>query len=386
MKKTISVLLALIMLLSCSPVLLGVAFADDSTLVTFPESREFEFEPMNELLSGYNYVIPDGVTMTVPVGKTLYVPNSCTLTVQRGGELVLAEENGQYGEIIVSQSGNLTVDGTIVGAEHVTGSGIRQAQIRFPSLAQVGLKDTDQSYVRVWYATSTSGNAYENITPGFSYLRVPDEGADIYCPLNTYLYIIADIVKDGDELNKKYDDSLMNVYLNRVSVDYAGESHRTYLQSAGDITYSGWTNDDAFLRTYRVSLPSGTGYTVYGRDGEEGTAYVKWGKPFAFRVEVDDDYQMSSTTMDVYIYNGYGIVNYDYNNPNQGTTTPSTPDASGYYYIPAVDSDMTVYVSMLSITDEQVTKVGGILQTVRSIFEMIINFFRQIANTFGIGG
>ena len=95
---------------------------------------------------------------------------------------------------------------------------------------------------------------------------------------------------------------------------------------------------------------------------------------------------MSGTTMEVYIYNGYGVVEYNYNDPNQQTVRPSLPDANGYYTIGSVTKDHTVYVSMLSIDDATVTKVGGILQTVRSIFEMIINFFRQIANAFGIGG
>lgn len=273
-----------------------------------------------------------------------------------------------------------------MGTENVSGSGVMQAQIRFPSLELMGLKDADGSYIRVWYASSASGNAYENVTPNFSYLRVDDGGANVYCPLNSYLYIKADIVKDGDEINIKYDDALMDVFLNHVSVDYAAESHRTFLQCAGDITYSKWTNDDKFLKTYRISLPQTTSYTVYGRDGEEETAYVKYGMPFSFRVEIDEDYQMSGTTMDVYIYNGYGVVSYDHNDPNQGTTAPSKPDASGYYNIPSVRSDYTVYVAMLNIPDKTVTKVGGILQTVRSFFEMIINFFRQIANAFGIGG
>ena len=134
----------------------------------------------------------------------------------------------------------------------------------------------------------------------------------------------------------------------------------------------------------RILLNSGTGYTVYGRDGEEGTAEIKWGKPFTFRVEFDDDYQMSATTADVYIYNGYGVVNYD--TDTSETTLASKPDASGYYTIPAVQGDYTIYVNMLAIPDDKVTQIGGILQTVRSVFEMIINFFRQIANIFGIGG
>ena len=377
MKKTISVLLALIMLLSCSPILLGTVFAA-GTNITFDTSGDMA----DNLRSGYRYTIPSGVTMTVPADVTVSIPLSTTLTVEEGGKLIF---NGTINVAGTSSAyGTLDVKGTIVNVEDnniSTGKyGVAQAHVRFPSLATVGLADC----IEVWYATSTSGNAYENQTPGFTYVKVSDDGADIPLPLNQYLYIKADIIKDGDYTNQKYDDGLMNVYLNGVPIPYAAESHRTMLVSAGDITYSRWANDDAFLKTYRISLTSGKGYTVYGREGEEGTAYIKWGQPFSFRVEVDEEYQMSGSTLEVYLYNGYGIV--DYNHDTSQTVHPMTPDASGYYKIPAVISDYTVYVSMLSIDDATVTKVGGILQTVRSIFEMIINFFRQIANAFGIGG
>ena len=380
MKKSLSVFLALIMLLSCCPVLFGLAFAA-GTQITFDEDGTFTEDNLKQ---NFTYTIPEGVTMTVPANFSLHIPLNCTVKVEKGGKLVI-DENG---ELLISgtetSAGVLDVAGTIVGAENIsTGKyGVAQAHVRFPSLVSVGLSDC----IDVYYATSESGNAYEDLTPGFTYAKVSEDGADIPMPLNRYLYIKADIIKDGDLVNVKYDDGLMKVFLNRVEVPYAAESHRTMLVSAGDITYSRWTSDDAFLKTYRITLPKGTGYTVYGRDGEEDTAYIKFGKPFTFRVEIDEDYQMSGTTMEVYIYNGYGIVNYDHNDPSQGTVLASTPDASGFYTIPAVKNDYTVYVSMLSIPDEKVTQIGGILQTVRSIFEMIINFFRQIANAFGIGG
>lgn len=382
MKKTISILLALIMLLSCSPVLLGVAFAD-GTIYTFDASGNFTDD---NLLNGCIYKIPDGVTMTVPDNFSLHIPLNCTLLVEEGGTLKIEDK----GEILISGNetsyGTLTVEGTIIGAEgnHIsTGNyGLAQARVRFPSLVSAGLKDC----IDVWYATSKSGNAYENVTPDFTYTKVSEDGAVVYLPLNQYFYVKADIIKDNDYANIKYDDGKMNVFLNRVPIEYAAESHRTLLVDAGVISYSSWTRDDDFLKSYRITLPTGTGYTVIGRDGEEGEAVIKYGQPFSFRVEIDEDYQMSGSTLEVYIYNGYGVVNYDFNDPNQGTIRPSTPDASGYYTIPAVVNDYTIYVSMLSIDDGMVTKLGGILQTIRSVFEMIINFFRQIANTFGIGG
>lgn len=397
-KKTLSVILAVIMLLSCCPVLLGVAFAEDK-IVTYNESGEFEAD---NLKNGYTYIIPSGVTMTVPDNFTLHIPINCTLHVQEGGKLDIKDT----AEVIVSGNnettyGTLLVDGIIVHSENVAPGKYGQAkvQIRFPSLAREGLQDI----IRVWYANSTSNNAYENLTSGFTYVRVDDAGQNVYVPLNQYLYIKAEIIsevpaniKDDPVLMaewlkaKKWDDAKMNVYLNRVNVPYAAEAHMVQAVSAGNITYSAWTDPDKFLKDCRILLNAGTGYTVYGRDGEEGTAVVKWGMPFSFRVEFDEDYQMSSTTADVYIYDGYGVVSYNndptgVNNVN-AYTLEAKPDASGYYTIPAVKGDYTIYVNMLAIPDEKVTQIGGILQTVRSVFEMIINFFRQIANMFGIGG
>ena len=209
-KKTISVILALIMLLSCSPLLLGTAFAE-GTIITFDESGTFEAD---DLRSGYNYVIPSGVTMTVPEGLELNIPLNSVLKVEEGGKLIV------NGLIRVSGSatafGTLTVDGIIVHGENVSVGmyGLAQALVRFPSLVSAGLADC----IDVWYATSTSGNAYENLTPDFTYINVNEDGANVYLPLNQYFYVKADIIKDGDYANIKYDDALMNVYLNGVDI------------------------------------------------------------------------------------------------------------------------------------------------------------------------
>ena len=375
MKKVLSVFLAAMLLLSCSPLLLGLGFAEDPPY-TFDTDETFISS--SELVSGKTYIVRSGVTVTVPDDLTVYVPNNCMLKVEEGGTLVV-ENNGS---LIVEKNGHLKIDGNLIGAENVSGQGEIVALVRFPSLSREGLQD----YVKIYYASSQNEDPYEDVQSNFTAIAVDDAGQDIYCPLNRYLFIKADIIKDGDLMNEKYDDGLFKVYLDRVEMPYAAEYHRLKLVDSHSVSYSKWTSDSDFLKTYRVKLSSGAGYTVVGRDGEEGEALIKYGSPFKFRLEIDEDYQMSGTTADVYIYNGYGVVNYDHNDPNQGTVKASTPDASGYYTIPAVIHDYTVYVSMLSIPDDKVTQIGSILQTVRSIFEMIINFFRQIANAFGIGG
>ena len=371
MKKTMSILLAAVMLLAFLP----AVFATPITDINFDE--DYTFSNSDELLSGYDYTVNPGKTVTVPAGVTLYIPENGSLTISRNATLEVA------GSIVVMETGRLTVNGAITGdASKITGAGTREVEIRFPSLSSAGWASTD---LEIWWAYSESGNANENQINGFTFTKVPAAGKNVYCPLNTYIYVKADITRDGALSEIKYDDNLLGVTMNGIDMPIRAEQvHFTKIKTSGTVAYSSWTNEDDYLKTYKISLTSGTGYTVIGQDGEYETAYVKYGLPFSFKVEIDENYSMVEDTLEVYIYNGYGVVNY---NPAPGTTvTPTQPDAAGNYTIPFVNSDYTVYVSMLPMDDDMTTKVGGILQTIRTVFEMIINFFRQIVNAFNIGG
>ena len=139
-----------------------------------------------------------------------------------------------------------------------------------------------------------------------------------------------------------------------------------------------------FLNTYRIDLPNKEGYTVYGREGEVGatdqTVYLKYGKPFSFRVEIDPAYDKSPYK--VYIVSGYGWTNMDTDTILKDLQ-PAQPDSDGYYTIPSVESDYTVFVIGV-IENATVEKVGGIFEQVKSIFEMIRKFFAQFLAMFGI--
>ena len=139
-----------------------------------------------------------------------------------------------------------------------------------------------------------------------------------------------------------------------------------------------------FLNTYRIDLPNKEGYQVVGREGELGatdqTVYLKYGKPFSFRVDIDPAYDKSP--YQVYIVSGYGWTNMDTSTILQDLE-PAQPDSNGYYNIPSVESDYTVFV-MGVIENATVEKVGGIFEQVKSIFEMIRKFFAQFLALFGI--
>ena len=367
MKKTLAVLLTVCMMFAFVPF---IAFAATDPIALDPAS------PIYSLESNKEYVIPSGVTYVVPAGTRLYVGENSKLTVAEGGSLMIDKDGG----VTVYPTGELYVDGAISNADKIDNKGTAMAKITFPSLYDCNL----QGDITVSYAFSYSGSAYDDITGGtISYTHVSDDGESIYAPLNQYLYIIAHIIEPVADRDK-FDDALMKVRLNNVEIPYTQGNHHTLLGTSGTISYSTWTNDDDFLNTYRIDLPNKEGYQVVGREGELGatdqTVYLKYGKPFSFRVDIDPAYDKSP--YQVYIVSGYGWT-------NMGTSTilqdlePAQPDSNGYYNIPSVESDYTVFV-MGVIENATVEKVGGIFEQVKSIFEMIRKFFAQFLALFGI--
>ena len=346
------------------------AFAEDTVVLT-----QDNLPANGALLSNTVYTIENGTTVTVPADLTLQIVNSCTLTVAEGATLKL------QGTCIVHEGGKLIVDGSIENADKITNHGEATAKVTFPNLQSVGLKDI----IEVSYAVSYSGSAYDDIdATSLQYTPVAAEGEAVYLPLNQYVYIIAHIIEPVANRDK-FDDALMKVRLNGVEIPYTQGNHHTLLTTGGTISYSQWTNDDAFLNTYKIDLPSTReGYAVYGREGEIGatdkTVYLKYGKPFAFRVDIDEAYDKSPYK--VYIVPGYGWTNMDTSTILDGID-PAQPDANGYYNIPSVEGDYTVFVLGV-IANEKVEKIGGIFEQVKSIFEMIRKFFAQFLALFGI--
>ena len=370
MKKTLSVFLALCMIFAFVPFF---AFAEGTAeVLTQDQLPEIDYA----LRSGHDYVIESGSTITIPADKTLQVSNGATLYVAPNATLTL------MGGCIVHQQGSLKVDGNLTNADKITTYGEAVAKITFPSLETAGLLGK----LEVSYASSYSGSAYDDLEPGtLSYTKVDCDytAQEVYVPLNQTLYIVAHIVEPVADRDK-FDDSLMKVRLKGVEIPYTQGNHHTLLTTAGDISYSQWTNDNDFLNTYKIDLPNKEGVSVYGREGEVGstdtTVYIKYGKPFSFRVDLDDAY--SKSPIEVYIVAGYGWTNMD-TSTILADLEPAKPDADGYYTIPSVQSDYTVFV-MGVIANETVEKVGGIFEQVKSIFEMIKKFFAQFLALFGI--
>lgn len=373
MKKTLAIVLSMVMLLCCIP--FSVASA---ATVTFDESGMLGSS--TEFTSGTEYIIPSGVIMEIPSGNNLYIPTGVTLTVKEGGRLDV------NGSIVVLSGGKLKVEGKLNGASSVAvnDGGSATALIRFANLNTIGgLVESGKSKINVSYGYSSSGNIYEDLEGSIVYSTVPVAGMKAEVPINQYLYIKAEIV-EPDPTYDKFDDSLMNVYLNGVGVPYAQGTHHTLVTTSADVSYSSWINDEQFLNTFNIYLPTGEGYTVYGREGEQSadgeTVKLKYGQHFSFKVEIDPEYDMSS--YEVYVYNGYGWTNLDTSTLLKDIA-PAVPDEYGYYHINEIKGEHTIYVVGV-VKNETLLMVGDILDMVRNIFEMITEFFKELVALLGI--
>ena len=403
MKKTLAIMLSVIMLLGCLPFVVNAAY-DPTVSGTLENPTEF--------ISGTNYTIGGvdnegnqlNVTKTVKAGVTFIIPNNSTLTVEPGSNLVVSSDAGiiimnnaklvikqgaklnALDDIIVYDGGKLEVYGHLYGATNITvnGTGEAKAQVRFPALGTTSglIDENNEPRIKVFYGSSKNGNIYEDQQGTVAFEEVPASGKTTMLPINQYMYIKAEIVEDEEPFDK-YDDSLMNVYFNGVGVPFTQGSHHTILSTSGDITYGRWVSDEYFLNSFNVYLPTGEGYTVYGREGEQSadgeTVKLKYGQSFSFKVEIDPEYDMSA--YEVYVYNGYGWTDLDTSTILKDIA-PAKPDKYGYYTIDRITGEYTIYVVGV-VKNETLLMVGDILDLVRNIFDMITGFFNEILAFFG---
>ena len=367
MKKTLSVILAVLMLACYVP------FVYAANQYTFTESAEFTSS--DQLADNTEYIIPDGVTMTVKAGKTLFVPSNTRITVQKGGTLNVA------GTLAVLAHGSIWCAGNIDHSSHISledDTAAVMVEFRFPNLSNDEIRLADKITVSCTY-----DGMDESADP-----NIPVGGKSFYVPLDAEVKIDAHII-EPDGTHDKFDDSLLKVKFNNVGLSYvtgptAGTGYYTTVATTGgDISYTRWTNDNDFLTTKKIILPSGEGYEVKSRfpvtKTEDGVIVVKYGDPFSFYVELDEAYDMSN--YEVYIHDGYGWMLITA--PNN---VAAQPDDYGYYNIPAVEGDITVTVTGV-MKNETITLIGNLLETFRNIFNMLKEFFASFKELFsGFGG
>lgn len=353
MKKTLAIILCAVMLLASIPVM---SFAAETTVKA------------NETLT-----IKSGETYTVKSGDTLYVANKGAIVVEKGGKLVV------NGDILTYTGSDVYIEGTLIGADNISGSGDVVVEVRFDQLDKYVTTDGAVT-VSYAFADTVSGDVNKEIT--YDSLAA-DKPFSVYVPLNSYLFIKAEVGKDEEDQlgHNKYDDSLYNVYMNGSVVTFGDGNHYVQLTTGADITYDKWKGYNAYLSTFPVYLPSGDGYTVFTKTGEKDTVKVKYGTPMSFYVEIAEEYDMSQ--YEVYIYNGYGWTGLD-TSTLLGKLDPAEPDEYGYYHIPAVVGDTTVYVVGV-MENETITMLGDIMTMLKNIFEMFSSLLAEFFAMLGFG-
>lgn len=383
MKKTLAVILSLIMLVCCIP--FSANAAEEGSTIEIPEEMAegttWEITKSNQLLSEKYYTVKSGAVLYIKAGVTAYVPSETRLTIEPGAILCC------FGNLVVLDEAQVLAQGTVLFPSNIIANtedhGVALAEIRFPDLDDDTVKLKGKLEVSYGYSEEMNSN-YADLSPNFVWHKVPEVGQTVTVPLNSTLFVKAHII-DPEDGTDKYDDSLMDVYYNSNAMTCEQGVHYLACTTAADISYTQWISDNYFLNTFKIYLPSGEGYTVYGRDGEqtaEGeTVKLKYGQPFSFRVEIDPEYDMS--VYQVYVYNAYGYTALDPSKEDLSGFGPAVSDTYGYYTIDSITSDHTIKVEGV-MANSTIIMVGDILGMVKTIFEMITGFFAEIAAFFGI--
>lgn len=381
MKKILAIVISVIMIAGIFP---AAALAET---VTYAQSAKYQTS--NDIVSGNVYVIPSGTTMTVPSDITLYIPDGATLRVAEGGFLSV------LGTIVVKSGGCLIVDGSVHHGTNITADEENAVAVAAVNIAPIAdslaesITFDDAPYSVNVYATY---QGYEKsggkvLSKNFDSADVT-AGGDIYVQLNTTLSVAFRINEPFNvEENKeetRYDESYMKVYVDSAAIDYIQGCNTFTVRDTHEVTFSKAQNDNDFYADCRIMLPTGTDYTVVGRNGEigdDGVVYVKYGTYFSFRVDLLDTSDRSD--IEVFCYDGYGA--FDLKVPTEGylADVPALePDSQGYYTI-YIDGEKTILVEG-SLDNDTTDTVSGVTDIIRNILDMITSFFKKFAEILGI--
>lgn len=377
MKKVISILLCALMLVSsfafsasaANPI---EAFGDENgTSVEISYGFDLDDPTVNpDWVSNRDYVIRKGCTFVVPSGRTLNVPLNSTLTVEPGAHFVV---NGQ-----LNVAGEMFVYGKLTGT-NITGSGNIKCEVRFPSLADANVNLNNKIEVR-YYVSPLQGDEYGDINvPIENYTAVASDGAKIMVDYNKYLYIRILIKEAPGE--DRYDDKKYPVFYNSSKVDFKQNGCPVLVITSGDVSYGSWMQDTTYYNTYKITLPEGEGYTVYGRNGEFGEVTLKYGQAFSFRVELEEDFDKSDYL--VYVYNGNGWTNLEKDDLLAGIE-PAKPDAEGYYTINSITGEYSIFVEGV-VSNEMLDIFSQVFTIFRQIWETITEIFNELFGGMNLG-
>ena len=374
MKKVISLALAALMLICALPV---CAFA--AAPVDYTANGEFLFS------DSLNATVKEGVTMTIPDGVDMTVNSGETFTIEKGATLIV------LGTLEVCKGAVMEIKGTLAYPERITVLGTANVYFTF---ANTGATLLGSHLSSVFAGYSKSGSVYADVADADSDAVCWSEnlisGGTFAAPLNSYVYIKPSFRQpnvagyaDASAMPKTYDSEKLKVYRDGMLTECKQGVRIIKADTASAITYSDWT-DSAYLYDYKFLVPTGSGYTVHGANGENsayGAILIPAGTDFRFRVEIDKEYDQA--VYSVYVYEGYTYDN------ETGEDKVANGDAilltaeDGFYTIPAVYSDYSIYVAGV-VSNDTIKTASSVLDLLRNFINTIKAFFENLGRLLGI--
>ncbi len=397
MKKIISTVLAMILVLSCVPFAFAAdtytpadgealtGTSDGKETVRILAGRTVSIADSYEIRTNTNLIVDADATLRIPADAQLIVNG--TMLISANG---LVHNEGDF--IVNSAISNAgivenAVKGAIQNKENITG---KDSVIK----NEVYIPDTNEGlmyHVRVcrpdFYAVGSEGGLYRKDANGEatalneSAFGGKDTGVRTYLVDGQSIYFYLEYSMDGEAL-PAIDPAKFVVNANGTRVNYDRGLYKVTPDNQA-VTVSYESRLDAanmykFYKTIPIYLPAGEGYRVvaYGTTLDQAAneeidkIVVNYGSDFYFRVEVFDGWQQSNITVTV---GGLEVQ----------------PDKFGYYEISnitdagAEDGAYEIYVAGV-VKDSTQNLIASIMNTIRNIMETIIDVFRTLFSTLGI--
>ncbi len=414
MKKTISIILACVMLVACFPLSAMAETIVTTATITGDDTYDEDTNITGTVTVTGSLTIASGVTVTIKSGGSLSVTgsgkviNNGTITVAAGGSVVLTANGTGESTAALQNAGTITLasessafvvgdnayvynNGTIDGIAYATINGKLYHSVNFGNLySWTGTYDA--SYVRnfltisgdtfdvdftVKYVLDKDLESDTGYTDAGNYSEVFASTGSVYVENGTKLYIMI-IPEDG--VGDWVDTGRMQLNVNNTLVD----SYTTVDNSRGVflITPTGAISSmDIVSKAYKdivklfeITLPRTDGYYVTSLDGDIDTCTVQYGTAFSFRVVLSEDYDQS----EIVVYadaaevepDEYGY--YDITGPIDGD---SIATAGG------VQDNFTIRVMGVTSNEARET-VSGILSFIQEIFSLIASIFEYFTDLF----
>lgn len=409
MKKAIAILLALVMLMSCAPVM---AFAEDSAITSSGTlEADYTVSSGDKLTVSATWTV--AAILTVEAGATLVIEENGFLSIAGTGRLVnngnivvkkngailskgngtgengSSFYNGETGSVTLNNGSYFSIErntyaynkGTINNIDRMTITGSLFHFIQYPQNWSVTYKNTEMWNRKettvdftVEHVNDSNLVAELDYLTASNYVGVPGSGG--WCEHGVKEYILI-TPEDGD--GDWVDTGRMKLVVNGTVFDTAERIDNDRgvftIIPVGSMNISILSdNYKDIVKLYDILLPRTEGYYVQSKDGHVDEVTVEYGKTFSFSVVLNEEYDKSEP----YVYvNGVAL----------------TPDEFNYFDItgPIVDytmaqvggvqNDISITVMGVSSNESQ-EKMSGIVNFIKQIFDTIMSFFSYFGDLF----